>query len=145
MKRLQNELSEAEKNPLSNISTGLKNSDLFEWIATILGPEGTPYEGGIFFLDIKFPCDYPLKPPKISFTTPVYHPNVNREGNICVDILKGQWSPILNIRSVLLSISSLLSDPNPDDSLVPEIGFLMKTNPEEYYKNAREWTLRHAT
>ena len=91
------------------------------WEATLPGPEGSPYEGGIFFLNIIFPVDYPFKPPKCSFRTRVYHPNVNSNGSICVSVLKDEWSPALTITKILLSISSLLTDPNPNDPLVPEI------------------------
>jgi ubiquitin-conjugating enzyme E2 D/E len=89
-----------------------------------MGPEDSPYSGGVFFLNIYFPTDYPFKPPKITFATRIYHPNINSNGGICLDILKDQWSPALTISKgifliiVLLSISSLLTDPNPDDPLV---------------------------
>ena len=89
--------------------------------ATIMGPPDSPYTGGVFFLNIQFPSDYPFKPPKVNFTTKIYHCNVNSNGAICLDILKDQWSPALTISKVLLSISSLLTDPNPNDPLVPEI------------------------
>ena len=94
----------------------------------IMGPGESPYQGGVFFLDIVFPPDYPFKPPKCTFKTKVYHPNINANGGICLDILKNQWSPALTTTKVLLSISSLLSDPNPDDPLVGEIAALYKQN-----------------
>jgi ubiquitin-conjugating enzyme E2 D/E len=118
--------------------------DLFTWQATIIGPTETPYEGGMFNLVILFPTDYPFKPPKISFTTRIYHPNINSTGGICLDILKDQWSPALSITKVLLSICSLLSDPNPDDPLAPEIANIYKTNKEEFNKIAREYTVKYA-
>ena len=101
-----------------------------------MGPEGSPYQGGLFSLNIHFPTDYPFKPPKINFVTRIYHPNINQNGAICLDILKDQWSPALTISKgknklkyiVLLSISSLLTDPNPDDPLVPEIANIYKTD-----------------
>ena len=132
IKRLQRELAEIEKDTPANCSAGLVNpDDLFTWQATIIGPTETPYEGGMFNLIILFPTDYPFKPPKISFTTRIYHPNINRTGGICLDILKDQWSPALSITKVLLSICSLLSDPNPDDPLAPEIANIYKTNKEQ--------------
>ena len=73
----------------------------------------SPYKDGVFFLDIQFPTDYPFKPPKVTFRTRIYHCNVNSSGQICLDILKEQWSPALTISKVLLSICSLLTDANP--------------------------------
>ena len=75
------------------------------------------YEGGVFFLDVLFPDDYPFQRPKITFTTKIYHPNVNSNGAISLDILYDHWSPALTISRALLAIRSLLSDPNPDDPL----------------------------
>jgi ubiquitin-conjugating enzyme E2 D/E len=145
IKRLQRELAEIEKDTPANCSAGLVNpDDLFTWQATIIGPTETPYEGGMFNLVILFPTDYPFKPPKISFTTRIYHPNINSTGGICLDILKDQWSPALSITKVLLSICSLLSDPNPDDPLAPEIANIYKTNKEEFNRIAREYTVKYA-
>ena len=121
LKRIQKELIELNDEPPSNCSAGPVDDDLFKWNATILGPEDSPYQGGIFSLNINFPADYPFKPPKINFETKIYHCNINSNGAICLDILKDNWSPALTIPKVLLSISSLLTDPNPDDPLVPNI------------------------
>uniref|UniRef100_A0A8C5PUN3 E2 ubiquitin-conjugating enzyme n=1 Tax=Leptobrachium leishanense TaxID=445787 RepID=A0A8C5PUN3_9ANUR len=104
----------------------------------------SPYQGGVFFLTIHFPTDYPFKPPKVAFTTRIYHPNINSNGSICLDILRSQWSPALTISKVLLSICSLLCDPNPDDPLVPEIARIYKTDREKYNRIAREWTQKYA-
>ena len=93
IKRLQRELLEIEKDTPANCSAGLVNqNDLFTWQATIIGPTETPYEGGMFNLKILFPCDYPFKPPKITFETRIYHPNINSNGGICLYILKDQWN-----------------------------------------------------
>merc|ERR1712224_372676 len=93
----------------------------------IMGPPDSPYQGGVFFLNINFPSDYPFKPPKVHFTTKIYHCNVNSNGAICLDILKDQWSPALTISKVLLSISSLLTDCNPADPLVPSPSSIRRT------------------
>lgn len=74
--------------------------DMFHWQATIIGPNDSPYAGGVFLVSIHFPPDYPFKPPKVAFRTRVFHPNINSNGNICLDILKEQWSPALTISKV---------------------------------------------
>ena len=107
-KRIRKELDNIKNDPPVNCSAGPDNDDIFNWSATVMGPQGSPYEGGIFYLNIVFPQNYPFKPPKITFVTKVYHPNINSSGGICLDILKDQWSPALTIDKVLLSICSLL-------------------------------------
>ena len=109
-----------------------------------MGPGDSPYAGGLFNLHIDFPSDYPFKPPKIKFTTKTYHPNISEGGSICLDILKDQWSPALTISKVLLSICSMLTDPNPDDPLVPEIAKLYKSDRAKYEATAKEWTRKYA-
>jgi len=144
LKRIQRELQELGRDPPANCSAGPVGDDLFHWQATIMGPEESPYTGGVFFLDIHFPADYPFKPPKVSFTTRIYHCNINSNGGICLDILKDQWSPALTISKVLLSVCSLLTDPNPEDPLVPEIAQLLKNNVTQHNATAREWTAKYA-
>jgi ubiquitin-conjugating enzyme E2 D/E len=144
-KRIAKELKDLEQDPPAGCSAGPQNeNDLYNWTATLLGPDDTPYAGGVFNLAIQFPTDYPFKPPKVAFTTKVYHPNINAQGGICLDILKDQWSPALSISKVLLSISSLLDEPNPKDPLVPEVARLYETNRAEFNRIAREWTFQYA-
>ncbi|KAJ3698301.1 hypothetical protein LUZ61_002006 [Rhynchospora tenuis] len=143
-KRIQKELMDLQKDPPTSCSAGPVGEDLFHWQATIMGPGDSPYAGGVFFVKIHFPPDYPFKPPKVNFQTKVYHPNINSNGSICLDILKEQWSPALTISKVLLSICSLLTDPNPDDPLVPEIAHLYKTQRSRYEETARAWTQKYA-
>jgi ubiquitin-conjugating enzyme E2 D/E len=144
LRRLQTELKEIIQDPPSNCSAGLAKEDIYNWHATIIGPEGTPYQGGLFNLNIFFPNDYPFKPPKVTFITKIYHPNINSNGNICLDILKDQWSPALTASKVLLSISSLLSEPNPDDPLVPDVANIYKTDRESFNKIAKDYTSKYA-
>ena len=144
--RITRELAMIQKDPPCNCSAGLLNDDdIFEWDATIMGPVDSPYEGGVFHLRISFPMDYPFKPPICVFSTKIYHPNINSSGGICLDILKDNWSPALTMIKVLLSICSMLDDPNPDDPLVPSIAKLYKENREAYIKEAKHWTLVYAT
>ncbi|DAA14408.1 TPA: ubiquitin-conjugating enzyme E2E 2-like [Bos taurus] len=124
---------------------GPKGDNIYEWRSTILGPPGSVYEGGVFFLDITFSPDYPFKPPKVTFRTRIYHCNINSQGVICLDILKDNWSPALTISKVLLSICSLLTDCNPADPLVGSIATQYMTNRAEHDRMARQWTKRYAT
>ncbi|PWZ09077.1 Ubiquitin-conjugating enzyme E2 [Zea mays] len=139
-KRILKELKDLQKDPPTSCSAGPAGEDMFHWQATIMGPPDSPYAGGVFLVNIHFPPDYPFKPPKVSFKTKVFHPNINSNGSICLDILKEQWSPALTISKVLLSICSLLTDPNPDDPLVPEIAHMYKTDRPKYEATARSWT-----
>ena len=91
------ELQDLGRDPPAQCSAGPVGDDLFHWQATIMGPPESPYQGGVFFLTIHFPTDYPFKPPKVAFTTRIYHPNINSNGSICLDILRSQWSPALTI------------------------------------------------
>lgn len=115
-----------------------KLNDFTKWKATIVGPSDTPYEEGIFQLDISIPPDYPFVAPNIRFLTQIYHPNISRNGEICVDILKSNWSPVLTLSKSLLSIVALLGNPNPDDPLHAESANLYKTNREEFNRKARQ-------
>ena len=144
LRRIQKELEDINKDPPANCSAGVIDNDLYHWRATIMGSEDSPYSQGVFNLDIYFPSDYPFHPPKIGFITKIYHPNINRSGSICLDILKDQWSPALTIAKVLISICSLLTDPNPDDPLVPEIAKQYLNDREAYNETARAWTYQYA-
>ncbi|WJX63774.1 E2 ubiquitin-conjugating enzyme [Trifolium repens] len=143
-KRILKELKDLQKDPPTSCSAGPVAEDMFHWQATIMGPADSPYTGGVFLVSIHFPPDYPFKPPKVAFRTKVFHPNINSNGSICLDILKEQWSPALTISKVLLSICSLLTDPNPDDPLVPEIAHMYKTDRAKYEATARSWTQKYA-
>uniref|UniRef100_A0AAX7UQV2 E2 ubiquitin-conjugating enzyme n=1 Tax=Astatotilapia calliptera TaxID=8154 RepID=A0AAX7UQV2_ASTCA len=139
LKITQHELNDLARDPPAQCSAGPVGDD-----SKCPKPSDSPYQGGVFFLTIHFPTDYPFKPPKVAFTTRIYHPNINSNGSICLDILRSQWSPALTISKVLLSICSLLCDPNPDDPLVPEIARIYKTDSQKYNKLAQEWTVKYA-
>jgi ubiquitin-conjugating enzyme E2 D/E len=143
-RRLNQEIKELEKSPIPNCSAGPEKDDISKWDATIFGPEGTPYENGIFKLKIDFTSEYPFKPPHIRFVTKIYHCNINSDGYICLDILNKNWSPALSIGKVLISICSLLAEPNPDDPLVGSIADLLIKNKNLHDSNAKEYTIMYA-
>lgn len=145
IKRLNADLKEMLENPPANCSAGPIGDNIYEWQATILGPHDSPYQNGVFYLNINFTEDYPFKPPKIKFITKIYHCNINSRGSICLDILKNEWSPALTISKVLLSICSLMTDPNPNDPLVAEIADLYLKNRNLHNKKAQEHTIKYAS
>lgn len=111
--RLQSELMQLMMSPSPGVSA-FPNADgnLLSWTATIAGPDDTPYENLTFKLSFEFPTNYPYAPPTVLFKTPIYHPNVDFSGRICLDILRDKWSAVYNVQSVLLSLQSLLGEPN---------------------------------
>lgn len=146
-KRLRKEVQLLQKCTNPNISAGLVHSgNLYQWEAQIIGPIGTPYEGGCFTLSLDFSNKYPFVPPTVRFTTRVYHPNIASTGYICIDILKtAQWSPALSVETILLSICSLLADPNPQDPLVRSISDEYVQDREQFDRTARAWTAKYAS
>ncbi|KAJ5518980.1 hypothetical protein N7453_001402 [Penicillium expansum] len=109
------------------------------------GPPGTPYEGGTYNIDIKIPTDYPFRPPTMKFETKVWHPNVSSQtGAICLDTLSSAWSPVLTIKSALLSLQSLLSTPEPKDPQDAEVANMLLKSPKEFERVAREWAVIYA-
>eukprot|EP00299_Pterocystis_sp_00344_P010189 c4497_g1_i1.p1 GENE.c4497_g1_i1~~c4497_g1_i1.p1 ORF type:complete len:150 (-),score=25.48 c4497_g1_i1:820-1269(-) len=145
LKRITKELIDLKSESLANCSAGPDGNNLYQWKAVIIAPADSVYSGGVFQLRIDIPENYPFQPPKVRFLTRIYHPNINPQGQICLDVLKDKWSPALTIGKVLLSICSLLDDPNPDDALVGEIGHQFKFNRSAFDKMAREHTLKFAS
>lgn len=147
-KRILSDLWEAKYDGIKGIGVVLPVADDIKHLnACIEGPPDTPYEGGIFWIDMQLE-EYPFKPPKLRFMTRVYHPNIDCRGVLCADFLEiSGWSPILRIQHVLLSILSLLSSPTLEDieePLVPEIAETYRENYELYCQNARKYTQMYA-
>ncbi|THG19024.1 hypothetical protein TEA_008762 [Camellia sinensis var. sinensis] len=121
--------------PAPGISASPSEDNMRYFNVMILGPTQSPYEGGVFKLELFLPEEYPMAAPKVRFLTKIYHPNIDKLGRICLDILKDKWSPALQIRTVLLSIQALLSAPNPDDPLSENIAKHWKSNEAEAQRN----------
>lgn len=147
--RLKKELERLRKDPPYGVTCWSKEDCVDCLQAQLLGAQGTPYEGGIFSLDIRIPDRYPFQPPQVQFVTPIYHPNVDNAGRICLDVLKsqpqGSWKPAHNLSTVLTSIQLLLSDPNPDDGLMADISHEYKHNRPQFLEKARLWVKKHAS
>jgi ubiquitin-conjugating enzyme E2 D/E len=148
LKRIQKELIDFNKDPPENCSAGPKDNDMFHWEATIIGPVDSVYQGGVFLLNIHIPSDYPFKAPKVKFTTKIYHPNICQHcGEVCyaLDILRDEWSPAVTISKIMKCISSLLTDPNPDNPVFTEAAEKYKSDRVEFEKIAKEWTKKYAS
>ena len=144
LRRLKREIKNLNDNPVSHCSAGPEGDDFLTWTATIHGPDDSQYKDGVFKLNITFTKEYPFKAPNVVFTTRVYHPNINDKGQICLDILKNNWSPALTIKTLLLSICSLLTDPNADDPLNIEAANKYNDSVDDYNKIASEYTRLYA-
>ncbi|KAK4336823.1 hypothetical protein RND71_043944 [Anisodus tanguticus] len=123
---LRKQLNELKKNPVEGFSAGLvDDSDIYKWDVLLLGPPDTLYEGGLFKCCLTFPKDYPVRPPKLKFISDIWHPNIDKEGNVCISILhepgndnfgyesaSERWLPVHSVETILISVISMLADPN---------------------------------
>lgn len=126
-------------------ATPIDPSNFRHLIGTIRGPVGTPYESGVFDIDVVIPNQYPFEPPKMKFITKIWHPNISSQtGAICLDVLKDQWSPALTIKTALLSLQALLCSPEPDDPQDAQVARMYKKNIEEFNDTAKFWTDTYA-
>lgn len=122
----------------------IQSDNMYNMKAIVHGPTDTVYEGYDFELDIVLPMDYPVKPVGMKFITPIQHLNVNKEGDICMDILKGQWLATLNVRTVLLSLISLMASPNEDDPFNNELCELYRTDRRKYEETIKAACSKYA-
>lgn len=143
-KRIIKETERLLAEPAPGISACPHEDNLRYFDVVMEGPASTPFAGGSFKLELFLPESYPMEAPKVRFLTKIYHPNIDKLGRICLDILKDKWSPALQIRTVLLSIQALLSAPNPDDPLANDVAQHWKDNEKEAIETAKEWTEKHA-
>lgn len=149
---LNKQYKELTKNPIDGFFIGLKDDNIFNWEGTLVGPQDTIYEEGIFKFNMIFPNNYPLSPPKFIFKTPIYHPNIYKDGLVCISILHNpgedemgyehsseRWRPVHTVESIVLSIISLLSNPNDESPANIDAGKLWRENRREYKKKVREY------
>lgn len=146
-KRLRKEAVEARRSADPDVLLHADEENLNEWRAWIRGPEDTPYAAGVFELEIRAGGQYPLSPPTVSMVTPIFHPNIHgASGEICLDILKSEWSPAWTLSSACTAIRALLSAPNPDSPLNCDAGNLMRGGDVAgFQKKAREMVDAHAS
>jgi len=133
-------------NAPDGILAGPVNEDnFFEWEALISGPEGTPFDGGVFVTRLTFPRDYPLSPPKMRFISEIFHPNIYADGRVCISILHApgddpmgyessseRWSPVQSIEKILLSVVSMLAEPNDESSANVDASKIWRENRERF-------------
>jgi len=150
---LMNQLKELTKNPVDGFSVGLQEDDLYRWNVMIEGPPGTDYEGGFFPCSLEFPKEYPDRPPVMRFLTAgFWHPNVYKDGKVCISILHEakedalnpqealaeKWRPILGVEAVLLSVISMLNDPNLDSPANVDAAVQYKKDRRSYSKRIKD-------
>jgi len=143
-KRIIKETERLAADPPPGIFAVVHEDNLRYFDVRIHGPNDSAYEGGEFQLELFLPEEYPMAPPKVRFLTKIYHPNIDKLGRICLDILKDKWSPALQIRTVLLSIQALLSSPNPDDPLDNDVAERWKADHVAAIQTAKDWTAKYA-
>ncbi|XP_001845910.2 uncharacterized protein LOC6035786 [Culex quinquefasciatus] len=142
--RLRSDIRSLDLDATEGIDAVALDNQLFHWQASILGPAGSPYEGGKFFLYIVIPCSYPMLPPQVRFLTKIVHPNVSRHGDVGIDIIQHNWSLALTISKLLLSVQSLLTDPFTQICMEPELGRMYEADRPKFEALARRWTWKYA-
>ncbi|XP_034239798.1 ubiquitin-conjugating enzyme E2 S isoform X1 [Thrips palmi] len=144
IRQLTKELHELVTEPPEGIKVQINEEDITDIQAYIDGPAGTPYAGGVFRVKLALGKDFPQAPPKGFFLTRVFHPNVAKNGEICVNTLKKDWRPDLGIKHILLTVKCLLIVPNAESALNEEAGKLLLEHYEDYSQRARMMTEIHA-
>jgi ubiquitin-conjugating enzyme E2 D len=144
LKRLQKENTLITTTRSTLFTAGPVADDLFEWHAMLVGPEGSPYADGLFAVELKFAANYPLVPPKVKFLTQIYHTSITPKGEICLPMIKTEWSPAIYISDILIQLSAMLAEPDGESPLMPAVANILKTDPEQFKATAREWTEKYA-
>lgn len=156
VRRLMQEYKEMMSNPVEGIAAGPIADNFLEWEAFIQGPDSTPYEDGLFRAVFTFPRDYPLSPPVMRFTSPMFHPNIYPDGRVCISILhppgddpsgyelsSERWSPVQSVEKILLSVLSMLAEPNADSPANVDAAKLWRSDPASFRERVLA-TVRHS-
>ncbi|UJR21004.1 hypothetical protein I4U23_024104 [Adineta vaga] len=139
-RRLMRDLRDLTQNPVDGINAApISTDNIFQWNAILDGPDDSLFEDASFVLTLKFPQDYPNHPPDVKFVTKVFHPNIYMDGSICLDILQQRWSASLDVSTLLVSIRSLLTDPNPASPANSEAAMLYQNHRRDYERRVREY------
>ena len=138
IKRLSKEWEKIKKEPIDRVFIEPLENNITRWVGYIEGPKDSPYEDAKFPIEMNFDSSYPVKPPSVKFTKFVFHPNIYRDGKICIDILQNKWAPSLNIQSVLISLVSLFDDPNVNSPANRDAAIMYRDNKNEFYKKVKE-------
>ncbi|KAJ2486646.1 hypothetical protein IWW37_005537 [Coemansia sp. RSA 2050] len=149
--KLLKELRDLSKNPNPSFSVGLIEDNLFNWNITMFGPADTPYDGGVFQAVMTFPPDYPFAPPTLTFKTDIWHPNIYKDGRVCISILHSagddphgyedageRWSPVQTVETILISVLAMLSSPNSDSPANVDAALELRNTPKIFRMNARQ-------
>ena len=120
------------------------NISLITITIDLSGEETSIWRGGRYTFKLTVPPEYPHKPPKAHCETPVYHPNIDTEGKVCLNILRADWKPVLDTQAIVHGLIFLFLEPNPDDPLDENIANHWKRNEKEAMQHAQKYTLEHA-
>lgn len=145
MKRILKDIKALEESSIDGVVVHVNETNVTEIDAEYTGPEGTPYEGGLFRLRLSIGTEYPQVPPKGRFLTKIFHPNVSATGDVCVNVLKRDWQPDTGLSHILSVIRCLLIEPNAESALNEEAGRLLLEGFEEFAVKAKMMTEIHAT
>ncbi|QRV85469.1 ubiquitin-conjugating enzyme [Ceratobasidium sp. AG-Ba] len=144
-RKLVKEITQLRNEPPEGIRVVTNEENMLDVTGIIAGPEGTPYAGGYFHVRFSFGDDFPAAPPRAAMLTKIFHPNVSRSGEICVNTLKKDWKPTYGLGHILVTIKCLLIYPNPESALDEESGKLLLEDWDEFCGRAKMWTSVHAT